>query len=92
MGPHQQPGSLGRRQDARRQPASTTALEASRENGSLISAGETSISLYLEFLCRSNRTDILLLTNMKKAVDGRTSVLDYGLAVFCVLLCCVFPL
>jgi len=39
------------------------------------------ISLYLEFLCRSNRTDLLLLTNMKKSVDQRHSLTHSAIVV-----------
>lgn len=55
-----------------------------------ILSGEVPISMYLEFLCRSNRTDLLLLTNMKK-VHLRRSVcsccLDVRLLTPAVLTC-----
>ncbi|KAL1524590.1 hypothetical protein AB1Y20_019480 [Prymnesium parvum] len=46
-----------------------------------ILSGEVPIALYLEFLCRSNRTDLLLLTNMKKAVDQRNSLTHSAIVV-----------
>ncbi|KAL3926891.1 MAG: hypothetical protein SGPRY_003087 [Prymnesium sp.] len=46
-----------------------------------ILSGEVPISMYLEFLCRSNRTDLLLLTNMKKSVDQRNSLTHSAIVV-----------
>ena len=45
-----------------------------RDNLLSVLTGEVPISLYLEFLCRSNKTDLLLLSNMKKVVDQRNSL------------------
>jgi 26S proteasome regulatory subunit N2 len=36
-------------------------------------SGETTINFLLDFLCRNNRTDILILKNIKTAVDARKS-------------------
>ncbi|KAJ3005211.1 proteasome regulatory particle base subunit [Thoreauomyces humboldtii] len=41
---------------------------------STILSGELSIRLYLEFLVRNNRTDLLILKNSKDALESRNSV------------------
>ncbi|KAJ3341759.1 proteasome regulatory particle base subunit [Gonapodya sp. JEL0774] len=54
-------------------PAATTIAEAFGRIRSILS-GELSIKLYLEFLFRNNRTDLLILKNTKNALDSRNSM------------------
>ena len=43
-----------------------------------ILSGELSIKLYLEFLYRNNKADLLILKNTKNALDSRNSVFHAG--------------
>jgi 26S proteasome regulatory subunit N2 len=43
-----------------------------------ILSGELSIKLYLEFLYRNNKADLLILKNTKNALDSRNSVFHSG--------------
>ena len=45
-----------------------------RTNMCSILSGDTPIALTLEFLCRSNKTDLTILTQMKKSVEQRNSL------------------
>eukprot|EP00003_Mantamonas_plastica_P027059 TRINITY_DN56_c0_g1_i12.p2 TRINITY_DN56_c0_g1~~TRINITY_DN56_c0_g1_i12.p2 ORF type:complete len:808 (+),score=368.87 TRINITY_DN56_c0_g1_i12:843-3266(+) len=44
--------------------------------------GETSINLYLSFLCRNNKTDVRIMNNTKDALEVKNSVLNLA-AVLC---------
>jgi 26S proteasome regulatory subunit N2 len=44
----------------------------------LILSGQLSIKLYLEFLYRNNKADLLILKNTKNALDSRNSVFHSG--------------
>ena len=46
-----------------------------------ILTGEVPISLTLEFLFRANRSDLSILTAMRKATDGRSSLLHSGVII-----------
>ena len=48
----------------------------------VILTGETSINLNLDFLCRNNHTDLLILKNIKAAVDQRRSSVLHSAALF----------
>eukprot|EP01102_Stenamoeba_stenopodia_P013510 TRINITY_DN4394_c0_g1_i1.p1 TRINITY_DN4394_c0_g1~~TRINITY_DN4394_c0_g1_i1.p1 ORF type:complete len:951 (-),score=235.34 TRINITY_DN4394_c0_g1_i1:34-2886(-) len=50
------------------------AQKANIEKLKVILSGETTIGLSLEFLFKSNKTDLLILKNVKTAVEGRNSV------------------
>ena len=43
-----------------------------------ILSGELSIKLYLEFLYRNNKADLLILKNTKNALDSRNSIFHAG--------------
>ena len=45
-----------------------------RANLCSILSGDTPIALTLEFLCRSNKTDLSILAQMKKSVEQRNSL------------------
>eukprot|EP01116_Phalansterium_solitarium_P020847 TRINITY_DN6290_c0_g1_i1.p1 TRINITY_DN6290_c0_g1~~TRINITY_DN6290_c0_g1_i1.p1 ORF type:complete len:990 (+),score=381.70 TRINITY_DN6290_c0_g1_i1:71-3040(+) len=51
------------------------------QNLRLILAGTTSIGLFLDFLFRNNRTDLLILKNMKTTLESRSSVLHSGIVI-----------
>lgn len=55
--------------------------EKNLERLRLILSGKTSTDLHLQFLYRNNRTDLLLLTNLKVSVDSRNSITHNGLVV-----------
>jgi 26S proteasome regulatory subunit N2 len=43
-----------------------------------ILSGETSTQMHLNFLCTNNKTDMLILKNIKTATEGRSSILHLG--------------
>ena len=55
------------------------AKNASRDLLVTILTGEVPIALCLEFLFRANRSDLSILTSMRKVVDQRSSLLHSGI-------------
>ena len=63
------------------------ARNASRDLLISILTGEVPISLTLEFLFRANKTDLSILTAMKKAVDARNALCHSGIVVAHAYMC-----
>ena len=57
------------------------ALKSSSDNVKAVLRSETQVGLNLEFLFRSNKTDLLLLENLRTSIDQRSSVLHNGVVV-----------
>ena len=54
--------------------AASAARAKARANLCSILSGDVPIALTLEFLCRSNKTDVQILSEMKKKVEQRISL------------------
>ena len=59
----------------------SNALKSTDVHVKAVLRAETQVGLNLEFLFRSNKTDLLLLENLRTSIDQRSSVLHNGVVV-----------